>query len=84
MGSWFSNLHIRRAENIEMGELLHSLFGHAVHAAEITAVRQRYTQVIDYAAMAVLHIPLLQVHSQLPSILQEGKTPRNCGRSATI
>ena len=31
-------LNFFNPQNIEIGELLHSLFGHAVHAAEITVV----------------------------------------------
>ena len=42
-------------QDIGMAHGLHALFRHAVDATVVATVRQRYTQVIDGAAVSVLH-----------------------------
>ncbi len=43
------------AQDVLMAKRFHALFGHAVYAAVIAAIGQRNAQVIDRAAVSVLH-----------------------------
>ena len=56
------------AQDIGMAHGLHTLFRHAVDATIVATVRQRYTQVIDGAAVSVLH--------EVPSRLRIPSVPR--------
>ena len=78
-------LNLFDAQDVEVGKLLHAFFGHAVHAAEVAAVGERNPQIVDCAAVAVLHIPLLAVYSRLNSIPQQGeRAPSICNRGSDI
>ena len=55
-------------QDIGMAHGLHALFRHAVDATVVATVRQRYTQVIDGAAVSVLH--------EVPSRLRIPSVPR--------
>ena len=45
------------AQDLLMRELLHAFLWHAVDAPEVAAVRERYPEIVDDAAMRVFHMP---------------------------
>ena len=52
------------AQDLLMRELLHALLWHAVDAPEVAAVRERYPEIVDDAAMRVFHMPPLSILSE--------------------
>ena len=49
-------LDLLDAQDLVMGHRAHALLGHAVDAAEIAAIRQRYAQIIDSATMRIFQV----------------------------
>ena len=57
----FNLFELFEAEDLFAWQKRH-VFGHAVHAAEITAVSNRQSQVIDFAGEAIVQGALRGVH----------------------